>query len=98
MSRCLLIAEYYINVKQKPPKGEEDEQSSKKLVDKLYPLYIATSHFESLSNRKFRAMRKAQCNDTFGVILKNEPNCIVLGDFNFDNNSEYKENVEDFNF
>ena len=37
-------------------------------------------------------------HDTFGVILKNEPNCIVLGDYNFDNGSEYKANIIDHGF
>jgi hypothetical protein len=42
--RALLIAEYYINVKQKI-KSEQNEILE---VNKIFPLYVATSHFESL--------------------------------------------------
>ena len=37
-------------------------------------------------------------SDTFGKIFKNEPNCIVLGDYNFDNQTEYKSNITDHGF
>ena len=37
-------------------------------------------------------------HDTFNVILKNEPNCIVLGDFNFDNRKELESNIQAFDF
>jgi hypothetical protein len=49
MGRALLIAEYYIQTKAK--NGEEKE-------DRLYPVYIATSHFESLSDEAYRLIRK----------------------------------------
>lgn len=32
--------------------------------------------------------------DVFGVILKNEYNCAVLGDFNFDNARDYEQNIK----
>ena len=33
-----------------------------------------------------------------GRILENEPNCFVVGDFNFDNDEEYKSNISDHHF
>lgn len=32
--------------------------------------------------------------DVFGVILKNEYNCAVVGDFNFDNETDYDKNIK----
>ena len=37
-------------------------------------------------------------SDTFGKILKNEANCIVLGDFNFDNEIDYVQNITNYSF
>ena len=28
-------------------------------------------------------------HDTFKLIFKNEPNCFIAGDYNFDNDEEY---------
>ena len=108
MSRGLLIAEYYINIKIKQPKKKsdqkkqeglyEEEEEQPEVIEKMFPLYIATSHFESLDNPGFIKNRFTQMHDTFGVILKNEPNCVVLGDFNFDNKEEYESNVEAHSF
>ena len=85
MGRALLIAEYFIQTKSKDS-------------PKLYPIYIATSHFESMEAEKFVMNRKFQMKDTFAHIFKNEPNVVVLGDFNFDNQEEYEQNIEKFNF
>ena len=49
MGRCLLIAEYFISVKNKDGNGKETSET--------YPIYIATSHFESLEGPSKR-MRK----------------------------------------
>jgi hypothetical protein len=48
MGRALLISEYYIQTKAK---------NQQEIEDRLYPLYIATSHFESLDGDKFREIR-----------------------------------------
>ena len=37
-------------------------------------------------------------SDTFGHILKNELNCIVVGDFNFDNEFDYVKNITNYGF
>lgn len=37
-------------------------------------------------------------HDTFNVLFKNEPNCIVLGDYNFDARNFYQKNIKEFNF
>ena len=75
MGRALLIAEFFIQTKN------EDKP-------KLYPIYIATSHFESLNADAFIENRRSQLFDTFGAIFKKEPNAIVVGDFNFDDLNE----------
>jgi hypothetical protein len=62
MGRCLLIAEYFISVKHK------NSENDKKSEDKIYPIYIATSHFESMEGPSKR-MRKSQMDDTFGIIF-----------------------------
>ena len=63
MGRALLIAEYYIQTKAK--NGKETE-------DRLYPVYIATSHFESLNDPKYAEIRAVQMADTFNLIFKSE--------------------------
>ena len=75
MGRALLIAEYFIQTKT------PDNQ-------KLYPIYVATSHFESLDAEAFVENRRNQLFDTFGAIFKRELNVIVVGDFNFDDHEE----------
>ena len=89
MGRALLIAEYYIQTKAK--NGKETE-------DRLYPVYIATSHFESLNDPKYAEIRALQMADTFDLIFKSEQNCMVLGDYNFDNENEYKSNIQEYGF
>lgn len=32
--------------------------------------------------------------DVFGIILKDEYNCAVVGDFNFDNAKDYEQNIK----
>lgn len=86
MGRGLLIAEYFYE--------ETREDGSTKLV----PFYIATSHFESLDMPSYRESRHKQMKDTFGKIFDYEENVVVVGDFNFDNPSEYKRNISDFCF
>jgi len=76
-----LIAEYFIKTESQGA-GQEAEPS-------IIPIYIATSHFESLDSATCRAFRSRQLSDTLNAIFKDEPNCIVLGDFNFDNAQEY---------
>ena len=66
--------------------------------DSLYPIYVCTSHFESSCSDNEIENRKNQLYDTFVNILKNEPNCVVAGDFNFDNAEEHKVNITDNNF
>ena len=88
MSRALLIAEYFIKVKQKP--GPDDwingvEPEEEDWAFKIHPIYIATSHFESMDNQISVKNRVGQLHDTLDVILGDEPNCIICGDFNFDN-------------
>lgn len=46
MGRALLIAEYFVCIKNKADNGVVHE--------KLYPIYIATSHFESMDTAKYR--------------------------------------------
>jgi|TARA_B110000285_G_C14850375_1_gene479646 hypothetical protein len=89
MGRALLIAEYFIQAKHKDPITGEEE-------DRTFPLYIANSHFESLDGPSI-LLRQDQMHDTFKVIFKNEPNCFIAGDYNFDNQEEY-EYVEQNNF
>ena len=96
MSRGLLIAEFYINLKVKQKKTKETDEPA--IIEKMFPIYVATSHFESLDAAGFKENRFTQMHDTFGVILKNEPNCIVLGDYNFDNKKEYETNVTNHGF
>lgn len=105
MSRALLIAEYFILVRQKISEVEKDNKNlnismidGEYFVDKLYPYYIATSHFESLEVPEFTKNRGDQLHDVFNVIFKGEANCIVLGDFNFDNEESYENNIVNYNF
>ena len=67
-------------------------------MDKLYPFYIATSHFESLELPAYRKNRQDQLHDTFNVIFKNEANCVVLGDYNFDGKNAYQKTIKNYNF
>ena len=53
MSRGLLIAEYYINIKIKKRRQEKDD-GEPKLIEKMFPIYVATSHFESLDGKGFK--------------------------------------------
>lgn len=54
MGRALLIAEFFIQVRHKLKESEETDELNLSMVDgayfidKLYPFYVATSHFESL--------------------------------------------------
>ena len=60
MSRALLIAEYFIQVRHKLKENQETNDLNLSMVDgayfidKLYPFYVATSHFESLETPQFR--------------------------------------------
>ena len=36
--------------------------------------------------------------DVFGAILKDQPNSVVLGDYNQDSQSQYTKNISDFGF
>lgn len=36
--------------------------------------------------------------DTFKVIFKNEPNVLILGDYNFDNEKEYQLNIKNYGY
>lgn len=76
--------------------SSDDEKDE--YIKKLFPVYIATSHFESMTQKKFFDNRKAQMHDTFKQIFGDEPNCIVVGDYNFDNQKEYETNIKDHNF
>ena len=67
------------------------------LLPNCIKFYVATSHFESLFQREDIANRRAQIKDVFNL-LKDEPNSIVVGDFNFDDPAEYKRNVIDNRF
>lgn len=55
MCRAVLIAEYFIQVRHKLKEGQEVDELNLSMVDgayyidKLYPFYVATSHFESLN-------------------------------------------------
>ena len=59
----------------------------------MFPLYVGTSHFESLDIPASVENRKNQFADICGDILKDQPNSIILGDFNFDNQKEYEQNI-----
>ena len=62
---------------------------------KMSPIYVCTSHFESLDYpEKLVTNNENQLADTFGVLLKDEPNCVVLGDYNFDGNNNYNTNIK----
>ncbi len=36
--------------------------------------------------------------DTFGKIFKDEINCIVVGDYNFDNKQDYENQIKKYGF
>ena len=57
------------------------------------PFYVVTSHFESLNQPEDVANRRSQLEDVMGILLKNEPNVVVAGDFNLDNDSEDQQNI-----
>jgi endonuclease/exonuclease/phosphatase family metal-dependent hydrolase len=96
MGRALLIAEYFVNISSKNvdiQKNPEKVSELPKKIERLFPLYIATSHFESLDHSNFRICRANQLHDTLGVIFAKEKNCVILGDYNFDNLKEYNQNI-----
>lgn len=90
MDRGCLLAEFYLQIKQMGKKTE--------VTERLYPFYVATSHFESLDRTDSVINRKFQCEDVFERLLKDEPNAVVLGDFSFDNDAEYKNNIRRHNY
>lgn len=90
MGRALIIAEFYLKGHTHDEFGSTDE--------KIIPVYVATGHFESRDNKENASNRHNQFRDIFEVLFKDEPNCVVTGDFNFDNNDEYKMNVDSFGF
>jgi len=64
MGRALLIAEYFIQVRQKVDESEKNKNAANLsmidgayYMDKLYPFYISTSHFESLEVPAYRQNR-----------------------------------------
>ena len=61
-------------------------------------VYVCTSHFESLDMPICIKNRHNQMKDTFSIFLENEPNCVVAGDFNFDNIEEKTINISQFGF
>lgn len=58
MGRAILIAEFYINVSFKNDK-QLIAKGGPAITEKLYPLYIATSHYESLDNLASRDNRQS---------------------------------------
>lgn len=85
MGRALLIAEFFINVTYKNWNRKDINTQLPQIVEKLYPVYVVTSQFESSDIRLNIENRHKQIKDTLNVIFKKEPNCIIAGDFNFDN-------------
>lgn len=47
---------------------------------------------------EYRKNRQDQLHDTFNIIFKNEVNCIVLGDYNFDGKQAYQKCIKDYDF
>ena len=90
MGRGCLLAEFYLQIKQIGNKKE--------VTERLYPFYVATSQFESYDRTDYLINRKLQCEDVFDRLLKDEPNAIVLSDFGFDNDAEYKNNIRCHNY
>lgn len=97
MGRALLIAEFFINISFKNDKSAV-EKGAPATVEKLVPLYVSTCHFESLESDIFRENRSFQLKDTLDVIFKKERACVIVGDFNFDNQHEYENNVSKYGF
>lgn len=79
MGRACLLAEYYLQVTNMAEDGSASTS--------IEPFYVATSHFESLESPINRQCRLNQLHDVFGNLLVDQPNCCVVGDYNFDNQS-----------
>jgi len=71
-----------------PTKMERNCLVSEYLIDNV-PLCCAVSHLESLDSAELRELQLKQIADN----LKELPNCLVMGDFNFDSEIDYSQHI-----